>query len=117
MAEFTEVMKQKERMCEKYNKYNCVYCPLEDFVQINCDAEINANPQEAEKIIMNWAKEHPVKTNADKFKEVFGFEPCTDLCVLEKGVRCKECEYKGATEDGTCCSKWWEEEYKEPKEV
>lgn len=109
MAEFIEVMKQKERMCEKYNKNNCAYCPLEDFVQINCDAEIKANPQEAEEIIMKWAEEHKAQTNAGKFKEVFGLDfKLTGCDGIECPTgNCNDCEYKN----------FWEREYKEPKEV
>lgn len=111
MAEFTEIMKQKKRMCEKYYKNNCAYCPLEDFVEINCDAEINANPQEAEEIIMKWAEEHPTQSNADKFKEVFGFIPdseyCPNKCPENLVNGCLNCEYRH----------FWSQEYKEPSEV
>lgn len=117
MAEFIEVIKQRERMCCCSKCDSCLIHKENNGYYLDCSLFIVEHPQEAEEIIMNWAKEHPIKTNADKFKEVFGFEPCTDLCVLEKNIKCKECKYKGTTENESCCSKWWEEEYKEPKGV
>lgn len=69
-------------------------------------------PEEAEKIIMNWAKEHPVKTNADKFKEVFGVEvdnygSCNGIKCQKEYIDCRNCE----------CNEFWSKEYIQPKEV
>lgn len=107
MAEFTEVMKQKKRMCERDEIY-CVECKLEygnNGSKLPCYDFIMAHPKEAEEIIMAWAKEHPINTNADKFKEVFGFIPDSECCPSkcpENG--CINCEYKH----------FWSQEYKEP---
>lgn len=49
-------------------------------------------------------------TNAEKYKEVFGFEPEREICPT---AYCKNCPV-----DGQDCGKdykWWDEEYKEPK--
>lgn len=67
-------------------------------------------PEEATELIRKWAEEHPVMTNADKFKEVFGFIPygTEALCMSDKSCDhydCNDCEFKA----------WWNEEYKEPK--
>lgn len=119
MAEFKKVMKQRERMC-KYAETKCDNrCDLHKLG--GCFSEFCNNyicncPQEAEEIIMNWAKEHPAKTNADKFKEVFGVKPSyqscpyTDTTLCQNTVECKPCD---------CCEYYdfWEQEYKEPKEV
>lgn len=64
--------------------------------------------------VENWAKEHPIKTNADKFKEVFGLDMAPiHSCVSSKS--CEDCEY---TYDGACAvSKlFWDAEYKEQTE-
>lgn len=78
MAEFTEVMKQKSRMC-KSNIENCLLrCPMyktENGRNMQCASFMSSYPQEAESIIMDWAKEHPVKINIEKFTEIFGFKP------------------------------------------
>lgn len=116
MAEFTEVMKQMERMC---NSFRCFDCPLsqnEVWKKNSCVSHTRQCPQEAEEIIMKWAEEHPIKTNADKFKEVFGVEldveeiaEATNGCILKCGEikYCEECvKYN-----------FWNKEYKEPSEV
>ena len=62
---------------------------------------------EAIEIVEQWEKEHPVKTDAEKFKEVFGFEPNV-FTDNEKHILCNgyrtidekfwDAEYKGKTE-------------------
>ena len=47
-------------------------------------------------------------TNAEKYKEVFGFPPDKANCPTE---RCEECP--GHVEECLCTCKWWDEEYKE----
>lgn len=57
-------------------------------------------------------------TNAEKFKETFGFEPDVDFCPFE----CPElyasykCKYFEELDGGCHCETWWNEEYKEVKE-
>lgn len=67
---FVEVVKARERMCKKSG--GCANCELKILSGYICGLDILKNPEQAQEIIMKWAKEHPVKTNADKFKEVFG---------------------------------------------
>lgn len=77
---------------------NCLECPLEygnNGKMIRCTTIITENPKEAEEIIMKWAKENPIKTNAEKFKEVFG------ITWNEAPIGCR----------------FWNQEYKEPEEV
>lgn len=78
---------------------------------VSCDIFMSKHPENAEKIIMEWAKENPAKTNADKFKEVFGVEAFSEGELGCNGIKCPnktkcgECEYK----------KFWSKEYKERK--
>lgn len=118
MAEFVEVMKQKKRMCDTYNK-DCdstvAICPLDydrNGKNIVCTDFLAEYPQESEEIIMKWAKEHPAKTNADKFKEVFGYDAELDVCSVKcpdpfdmDSNGCNNCKFKN----------FWQQEYKEPK--
>lgn len=63
---------------------------------------------EAIEVVENWAKENPNKTNIEKFKEVFGFEPNV-FADNEKHILCNG--YR------TIDEKFWDAEYKEqPKE-
>ena len=51
--------------------------------------------------------EKPVKTNAEKFKEVFRTDVNPECCgIFRCDKKCSECEY----------SHFWEHEYHEPKE-
>ena len=107
MAEFTEVMKQRERMC---NQIGCLECEFTNKNIVDCNNYIVSNPQKAEFIIMNWAKENPIITNADKFKEVFGVDINKNDCCLKV-----ECNYSNC---GECeWDDFWYREYIEPKEV
>jgi len=51
--------------------------------------------------------------NADKFKEVFGFEPRMDKCLSES---CRDCPLKTYGLEMSCYSyrmvDWWNSEYK-----
>lgn len=72
MAEFKEVLKQKDRLCKNISCDECGFYCGNNKRDISCGDFIIMYPEEAEKIIMDWAKENPPQTNADKFKEVFG---------------------------------------------
>lgn len=113
MAEFQEVARQYERMCDYFkDKFGCESCPLcssKNESGKSCVFVFYSEPRQAEEIIMKWAKEHPMQTNADKFKEVFGMELFHDGCggvsCPSDDTKCKECIYKD----------FWNQEYKEPK--
>lgn len=47
-------------------------------------------------------------TNAEKYKEVFGFPPDKGSCPTEC---CEFCP--GYVEECLCTCKWWDDEYKE----
>ena len=117
MAEFTEVIRNKKRMCASCN--NCEGCPISsdnNGANITCNPFMMNYPQEAEEIILKWAEEHPIKTNADVAKEFLLEKIGFDMTELNidfnkcSYIRCKEsdcdnCKYKG----------FWEQEYKESK--
>ena len=96
MAEFKTVMKELDRMCHSFSS-DCKGCPLNSIKisPFTCSKWIIDNPYEAEEVIMKWAEKNPVKTNRDKFKEVFGFDPLTHRLYVRE---------------------WLEESYKEPKD-
>lgn len=60
MAEFTEVFRQIQRMC---NGTPCNACRLnfgdENYTHCGARPFGNAHVDEVEKIVMDWAKEHP----------------------------------------------------------
>lgn len=92
---------EKFRMCKHYSCCQAVpnQCPLSKVKkQFNCSDWAVMHPTEAVAIVEKWSAEHPVKTNAEKFKEVFGtYVACID----------------GAA---TITEAWWDAPYEEPKE-
>ena len=50
-------------------------------------------------------------TNAEKFEEVFGFEPDPNSCVMYTG--CFNCKY---ADRNSCTYDFWDEEYQENKD-
>lgn len=75
MAEFQEVAKMYDRLCKSYD--DCHKCPMfrngDENGPISCRYwTLIVDPETAEKVILHWDKEHPIKTNGIKFREVFG---------------------------------------------
>ena len=113
--EFKEAIKTRKRMCDYYKNCNC--CPIEKF-EDGCMITLEGAEEldEYERILEEWAKEHPIMTNADKFTEVmkntFGEylekTEIKEVCVGRiRAIKCiHNCEE---------CLEWWNEEYKEPK--
>lgn len=104
---FTEAMKIRKRLCASMRDV-CENCPLSsdnNDTTKSCDDFMLDHPDMAEPILKEWAAEHPVKTNRDKFTEVFG--------EIEKFGKCKF-----AICSAVPCSRcdWWQEEYIDPKE-
>ena len=64
---------------------------------------------EAIEIVENWAKENPIQTNAEKFREVFGTKPSLYTCVND--INCEDCKYYG----DVCYVRelFWDVEYNE----
>lgn len=88
----------------------CKDCPFDGKL---CNTGENAfRVYEAIEVVENWAKEHPIKTNADKFKEMFGIEPIQISSCINFKEKCGDCKYY----DGSACdadNRFWNAEYKE----
>lgn len=112
--EFQEFWKQRKRMC-KHKGGVCVdYEMRKDYKAITSLVFILEYPDRAEAIVEKWAKEHPVMTNAMKFKEVFGYEHININGNHECPPRDEnECNFKYCKD----CQKWWDKEYKEPNQI
>lgn len=113
--EFKEAIKIRRRMCNYY--VECDDCPLYKPSRYCKNFPMSEEEiEEYEKILEEFAREHPVMTNADKYIEVikntFGEDAdkteIRELCIGSSlGIECiKHC---------TECLKWWDEEYKEPE--
>ena len=77
---------------------NCSRCPLENACT-DSQSRIFDSAKHME-IVDQWGKDHPVVTNGDKFKEVFGatreqicFRPDSKDSCTEVGCNCLKCKY------------------------
>lgn len=95
--EFQEFVRERRRMCKETF---CSECPISKF-RIDCSYACLTNPEEAEKIVSDWSKEHPIVTNEQKLKEVlqdtFGEDYKNYMLI-------------------SCFSEWADKEYKKPRE-
>lgn len=58
------------RMCNYYSDRNaCTKCPT--FIFCGEDYPPNRDTDKINELVLNWCKEHPVKTRQDKFLEMF----------------------------------------------
>jgi len=89
---------------------NCRDCPYNE--KFCNTGEKGFRVYEAIEIVENWANEHPIVTNADKFREVFGveYEPM-NACITD--ADCRDCQY--CDDDGMCevNKRFWNKEYNE----
>lgn len=114
-----DVVRMWDSLRDKYKgattciSVNCGVCPLQDCC-CGTNGNISFNSEKTIEIVTQWAKEHPIVTRADKFKEVFGVEP--------KSYNCFVCPHRVGFTDAKCnlmqCVKctneFWNSEYKEP---
>lgn len=70
------------RLCRHFD---CINCPLYDNsneLSEYCRDRIMQDTDEANEIILNWCKEHPVKTRQDKFLKMFPNATIDDKNIL-----------------------------------
>ena len=98
-----EVARIYKRICKNYTD-RCYACPLDLYGHASCTTFIIDEPDQAEKILLEWEANNPVPTNRDKFFEMFG-----DRKYKQFGCK-KVCE------PTPCCDcDWWNKEYVEPE--
>ena len=72
--ETLEFLRGTQRMCNEYNCYDG--CPIYGKCVFNGTKVQSSEHLEAlVAAVEAWVETHPIKTNAQKFKEVFGFMP------------------------------------------
>ncbi|MCO7124156.1 hypothetical protein NIA71_19750 [Ihubacter massiliensis] len=110
--EFKEFTKKLQRMCRKQP---CRECPINQdgyFVGDACKMWTLRNPDEAEKIVSTWAKEHPVRTYLMDFKEKFPKSTYSDSKICCNV--CRGCLYgqKESLDECLCgdCEECWNQE-------
>ena len=94
MAEFKTVVKEYQRMCRTVQA--CADCPIYKYKNVgsSCDSILIYKTEEAEKLIMDWAKANPSITNQKKFKDTFGFDYKDRFGASESMMEWLKEEYK-----------------------
>lgn len=93
MAEFKTVIKEFQRMCRMIQ--TCADCPIYKYKGAGpCDSILIYKTEEAEKLIMDWAKANPSMTNRKKFKDTFGFDYKDRFGASENMMEWLKEEYK-----------------------
>lgn len=112
--EFKEFCRERDRMCERYD--SCDSCPIHklDKAGYSCTRICMNFPDEAERIVSEWTKEHPIITNADKFMEVFGKNSYFRQ-TSTKMFFCSGTIGLNGIEEEIIYQDWLEQEYKPPR--
>lgn len=88
---------------------SCNNCPFNGKV---CNAgERLFRAYDAIEIVEQWAEQHPIVTNAEKFREVFGMEKLPFYSCIYTNADCRDCEHfigMGCKANGD----FWNAEYK-----
>lgn len=100
MAEFITVMREYERMCNSMHCDNCKVATGNNGTGASCLQFIRKFPGKAQRIILQWASEHPIMTNRRKFTEVFGFDVATMFEVNHGNADWLDEEYKDGDNNG-----------------
>ena len=81
-------------MCKQIG--DCSKCPISFLNNKSsfCTTFMAESPEDAERIIMQWASEHQLMTNRRKFEEVFGFTPATMFEVNRRNADWLDEEYR-----------------------
>ena len=90
MAEFSELMRIKKRLCIKYKSSGCIECPLNysigDLCGIISISGYSDNKfMELEEALLSWAAEHPEPVYPTWFEYIWKFafkEPVSDLDLV-----------------------------------
>lgn len=89
MAEFVNVIKERNRMCDHF--ISCgAGCPMYEVINIAlpCHDWIYKHPEEAERIILKWAAEHPEPDPVfEKLKSILDSDNKDGDDILRKVVK------------------------------
>lgn len=111
MIDALEFMKVVRRIC---STHECYDCPLDNNSLCAFGMYENQSDEYFKGLVdavIAWKENHPVQTNADKFREVFGVDPIAS----DEHARymCPPAKVQGCCESGTCdvCESWWDKPY------
>lgn len=107
------------RMCKAF-KNNCGICPMSignNGTNELCAKLVMKYPDKANKIILNWCKEHPVETRQDRFLKMFPnaniCRGCLEISPCNVDIRQFGSEKCGTKSCAKCRKEYWLAEVKE----
>ena len=109
------------RFCNSHNG-NCCNCELYTMCRVgyNCNWALRNHTDEVNEIILNWCKEHPVKTRQDKFLEHYPHARAKkigvlDICpkAIDIRVQCKSETGENGLSCPDCQKSYWLAEVEE----
>ena len=114
MMEFTEYMKIKQRMVKYSLKMRacmedcgeCAFHTQNNGLKCHCSDVELIDPERAENIVKQWAKEHPQKTYAQDFFEKY---PKAEKDKYGNPKPCRKDIYVGCCSDYDSCTECWNE--------
>lgn len=98
-------------MCRNY--LSCEGCPIYAEANSDCERWCFDHYEKAEELVRKWEDEHPIVTNADKFREVFGIRIEASYCHPGNAVVGDFIFQKYPTSE---LAEWLCSEYEPPKE-
>lgn len=119
MADYMTIVKLQRRLCNIYKENSaCSECPLFCHPCAPSDGATDLEYEEAERITLAWAKEHPAKTALQDFKEKHpkaemdhdGYPSC---CAQDCGYPCSHKTCKMDMHKTLDCRPCWDEEIEE----
>lgn len=93
-------LKELSRMCETTSCCKCGLMIYNNGLNLPCAKMLRTRPEEVYAVVEQWSKENPIKTNLQKFAEVFG-------CVV--AYQANHARAGGLPEE------WWNLPYEAPK--
>jgi hypothetical protein len=102
-------LKEKHRVCKTELCVKCKLSSNNNGAGIPCESYIAKHPEKAVAIVEKWSNENPLKTNKDKFFEMFpkapkdnnGYPPILVCDLGWCGTVCSNCKYD--TQTSTFC--------------
>ena len=108
--EALDFLKEAQRMCRSEECF--LNCPVHDVCFLdNYDVVSEEDMRIFVSSVVAWSKKHPPKTNAQKFKEVFGEKTIDQLALCETRT-----VGPNVPKLFTKPSSWWDKPYKEPED-
>lgn len=104
-----DFIKTRARMCRKYD--DCEDCILSDFCRHTCNKQDTYQvAEQAVANVLEWVKEHPVKTRQSELLKLFPeasvlYDEYLNICPAQISSECRDKKTGGCYDPGRDCGK------------